>query len=132
MAGPGDLPPPFVQLGAPAELLRGADADGRGAEVRDRWRSGPALTVVVATGLDELLHRTPVELSALLEEAVTSLERRVLPTLEALPERVPLVVLGDHGFRENRWWGRGSEARYAHGGLSLEESVVPVATLVAR
>ena len=132
VAGPGDLPPPFAQLGAPAELLRGADADGRAAEVRERWRSGPALTVVVATGLDELLHRTPVGLSALLEEALTGLERRVLPTLEALPERVPLVVLGDHGFRENRWWGRGSEARYAHGGLSLEESVVPVVTLVAR
>ena len=42
------------------------------------------------------------------------------------------MVLADHGFRENRWWGRGSEARYAHGGLSLEESVVPVATLVSR
>jgi hypothetical protein len=53
----------------------------------------------------------------------------VLPALDALPDGVPLVVLADHGFRENRLWGRGSEARYAHGGLSLEESVVPVAVL---
>ena len=82
--------------------------------------------------MDERLHRTPVELPALLEEALAGLERRVLPTLEALPDKVPLVVLADHGFRENRWWGRGSETRYAHGGLSLEESVVPVATLVSR
>jgi hypothetical protein len=130
--GPRHLPPPFASLGAPSSLLIGADAAGRAAEVRDRWRSGPALTVVAATGVDELLHRTPVELTALLDEALAGLERRVLPTLEALPDRVPLVVLADHGFRENRWWGRGSETRYAHGGLSLEESVVPVATLVSR
>jgi hypothetical protein len=132
LAGPRELPPPFASLGVPSSLLVGADAAGRSAEVRDRWRSGPALTVVVATGVDELLHRTPIELTALLEESAAALERRVLPTLEALPERVPLVVLADHGFRENRWWGRGSETRYAHGGLSLEESVVPVATLVSR
>src|SRR5262249_11344943 len=112
VAGPHDLPPPFASLGAPSSLLLGADAGGRAGEVRDRWRSGPALTVVVATGVDELLHRTPVELPALLAEAAEGLERRVLPTLEALPEAVPLVVLADHGFRENRWWGRGSEARY--------------------
>jgi hypothetical protein len=129
---PRDLPAPFASLGARSSLLLGADTAGRADEVRDRWRSGPALTVVVATGVDELVHRTPVELTALLDESVAALERRVLPTLEALPERVPLVVLADHGFRENRWWGRGSETRYAHGGLSLVESVVPVATLVGR
>ncbi len=33
-------------------------------------------------------------------------------------------------FRENPAWGRGREGRYTHGGLSLEESVVPVAVLV--
>jgi Family of unknown function (DUF6079) len=132
LAGPGDLPRPFAQLGAPSAALMAADADGRGAEVRERWRSGPPLTVAVATGVDERLHRTPVELTALLAESALALERRIVPTLEALPEAVPLVVLADHGFRENRWWGRGSEARYAHGGLSLEESVVPVASLVPR
>jgi Family of unknown function (DUF6079) len=132
LTGPRELPAPFASLGAPSSLLVGADANGMGGEARERWRSGPAVTVVVATGVDELLHHTPVELTALLEESATALERRVLPTLEALPEGVPLVVLADHGFRENRWWGRGSETRYAHGGLSLEESVVPVATLVSR
>jgi Family of unknown function (DUF6079) len=131
LAGPGDLPRPFAHLGGESSALVGADADGRGDAARERWRSGPALTVVVATAVDELLHRTPVELTALLEESGASLERRVLPTLEALPANVPLVVLADHGFRENRWWGRTSETRYAHGGLSLEESVVPVAVLVS-
>jgi hypothetical protein len=130
VGGPGDLPRPFAHLGAPSAALAGADGDGRADEVRERWRSGPALTVVVATGVDERLHRSPLELAPLLAESVSALERRVLPALDALPERVPLVVLADHGFRENRWWGRGSETRYAHGGLSLEESVVPVATLV--
>jgi hypothetical protein len=132
VAGPRDLPAPFASLGARSSVLIGADAPDRAGEVRDHWRSGPAVTVVVATAVDELLHRTPVELTALLDESVAGLERRILPTLEALPERVPLVVLADHGFRENRWWGRGSETRYAHGGLSLEESVVPVATLLSR
>ncbi|HXM55552.1 MAG TPA: hypothetical protein VOB72_09185, partial [Candidatus Dormibacteraeota bacterium] len=130
VAGPGDLPRPFVHLGAPSAALMGADGEGRGAEVRERWRSGPALTVVVATGVDERLHRSPVELTDLLDECVAGLERRVLPTLETLPGDVPLVVLADHGFRENRSWGRASEARYAHGGPSLEESVVPVVTMV--
>jgi hypothetical protein len=130
--GPGDLPRPFAHLDAPAAALVGADGEGRADEVRERWRAGPTLTVVVATGVDERLHRSPLELTSLLAESVSALERRVLPTLDALPDGVPLVVLADHGFRENRWWGRGSEARYAHGGPSLEESVVPVATLVTR
>lgn len=62
-------------------------------------------------------------------EAATALERHVLPHLDALPTTVPLVVLADHGFRENRSWRRGSPDRYAHGGLSLVESVAPVAVL---
>ncbi|HEY7199227.1 MAG TPA: hypothetical protein VIC57_03395, partial [Candidatus Dormibacteraeota bacterium] len=132
VSGPGDLPRPFVHLGAPSAALMAADGDGRAAEARERLRSGPAVTVIVATGVDERLHRSPVELATLLDESLAALERRVAPALEALPDEVPLVVLADHGFRENRWWGRGSEARYAHGGQSLEESVVPVATFGAR
>ena len=38
-------------------------------------------------------------------------------------------MIADHGFRENPSWGRGPEGRYVHGGLSLEECVVPVAVL---
>ena len=66
--------------------------------------------------------------TCLVDETVAGLERRIVPTLHALPDRVPLVVLADRGFRENRSWGRGPGSRYGHGGLSLEESVVPVAT----
>ena len=80
-----------------------------------------------ATSVDEMLHRSSVELAGLLDEAVAGLQRRVLPTLAALPAAVPLVVLADHGFRESASWGRGSRARWTHGGLSLEECVVPVA-----
>jgi len=50
----------------------------------------------------------------------------VLPSLTALPDAVPLVVLADHGFRENPAWGHGPEGRYTHGGLSLAESVIPI------
>jgi len=32
---------------------------------------------------------------------VSMLERRVVPTLAALPADVPLVLLADHGFRDN-------------------------------
>jgi len=74
-----------------------------------------------------MLHRSSVELAGLLDEAAAGLKRRVLPTLAAVPASVPLVVLADHGFRESPRWGRGSRARWAHGGTSLEECVVPVA-----
>ena len=88
--------------------------------------SGPPVSVVVAGGVDERLHRTSVELAALLEEATTALRRRFVPGTAALPRAVPLVVLADHGFRENPHWGRGPEGGYVHGGTSLEECVVPV------
>src|SRR5439155_21328431 len=97
------------------------------AALRELWSEGGGISVAVATGVDEMLHRSSVELAGLLDEAIAGLERRVLPTLAALPARVPLVVLADHGFRENASWGRGSRARWTHGGLSLEECVVPVA-----
>jgi hypothetical protein len=67
-----------------------------------------------------------VELAGLLEEAAAGLSGRLFASLRALPADVPLVILADHGFSENREWGRGREGRYGHGGLSLEESVVPV------
>ena len=121
---------PFPSLGYEAGTLTAADRDFRAEDLRVFWASGPRLSVVVASGVDERLHHTPVELAALLEESVTALARRVVPSLQALPARVPLVVLADHGFRENPGWGRGREGRYTHGGASLEESVVPVATLV--
>ena len=63
----------------------------------------------------------------LLDEADAGLRRRVLPTLAAVPAAIPLVVLADHGFRESSSWGRVPRARWTHGGLSLEECVVPVA-----
>lgn len=62
----------------------------------------------------------------MLEEATVALGRRVVPSLAALPGGVPLVLLADHGFRENLSWGRGPEGRYVHGGTSLEECVIPV------
>jgi hypothetical protein len=80
----------------------------------------------VATGVDERLHRTSVELAGLLDEAATALRRRVIPSLAAVPVTVPLIVIADHGFRENAAWGHGPEGRYVHGGVSLEECVVPV------
>jgi len=80
----------------------------------------------VATGADERLHRTSVELAALLDEATAALGRRGVPSLAVLPAEVPLAVLADHAFRENPTWGRGPEGRYAHGGTSLEECVIPI------
>jgi hypothetical protein len=125
---PADLGPPFSHLGVEAAGLVGADRDGSAPALRDVWAGGARLTVAVATGVDEALHRSSADLASLVEEAVAGLERRVVPTLGTLPASVPLVVLADHGFRENRSWGRGPGSRYRHGGLSLEESVIPVAT----
>ena len=127
---PGEMVAPFPGLGYEARALTGGDRDFRAEDLREFWAAGPRLSVVVASGVDERLHHTPVELAGLLEESVAALARRVVQPLQALPSGVPLVVLADHGFRENPAWGRGREGRYTHGGLSLEESVVPVATLV--
>ncbi len=124
-----DLPAPFAHLGYETRVLVGADRDTHAQDLVDLWRDGPPLGIAVATGVDERLHHSPVDVAALLAESVTALERRVLPALRTLPAEVPLVVLADHGFRENRSWGRGAIDRYAHGGPSLPESVVPVAVL---
>jgi hypothetical protein len=123
---------PFAHLGYETATVLGADRDDHASELLALW-SGPApVSVAVATGLDERLHRTSVELAALVDEAVAALSRRVVPSLAALPPEVPLVVLSDHGFRENPAWGHGPEGRYVHGGDSLFESVVPVVVLEAR
>lgn len=127
--GGGDLPVPFAHLGYETRLLPAADRDTHAQDLLDLWRGGPPLSIAVATGVDQRLHHSPVDLAALLAESVAALERRVLPTLRSLPAEVPLVVLADHGFRENLSWGRGAVDRYAHGGPSLAESVVPVVVL---
>lgn len=129
---PGDGEIPFTHLGYEAALVVGADRDHRRDELRELWASGPPISVAVATGVDERLHRTSVEPAALLEEATAALGRRVVPSLSALPGEVPLVVLADHGFRENPSWGRGPEGRYVHGGTSLEECVIPVVVFAAE
>ncbi|MFP5376449.1 MAG: DUF6079 family protein [Acidimicrobiia bacterium] len=125
-AAAGPVAVPFAHLGFEADLLLGADRDDRTSDLRTLLGSGPPLSVAVAGGVDERLHRTSVELAALLDEAVTALRRRVVPALTALPGDVPLVVLADHGFRENPHWGHGPDGRYVHGGTSLEECVAPV------
>ncbi len=117
---------PFAHLGYETAVLSGADRDYHAAALRELWSGGPPLSIAVATAVDERLHRTSAELAALLADAMSGLERRVLPSLAALPDQVPFVVLADHGFRENPSWGRGPEGRYVHGGTSLEECVVPV------
>ena len=113
-----------------ASVLIGADRDHQAAALRRLWTDGPPLSVAVATGIDERLHRTSAELAGLLSDALSGLERRIVPSLSVLPDEVPLVVLADHGFRENPSWGLGPDGRYAHGGTSLEECVVPVITAV--
>jgi hypothetical protein len=127
-AGSESGPPgaPFAHLGYETAVLLGADRDDRTGELRALWESGPPISVAVATGVDERLHRTSVELAGLLDEAAAALRRRVVPSLAALPAGVPLVLIADHGFRENSAWGHGPEGRYVHGGVSLEECVVPV------
>jgi hypothetical protein len=127
-AGSETAPPgaPFACIGYETAVILGADRDDRTGELRALWESGPPISVAVASGVDERLHRTSVELAGLLDEAAAALRRRVVPSLTALPDAVPLVLIADHGFRENPAWGRGPEGRYIHGGVSLEECVVPV------
>jgi hypothetical protein len=128
---PGSPRAPFAHLGYDAEVVLGADRDQMARELRRWWASGPPISIAVATAVDERLHRTSVELTGLLDEASTGLGRRVIPSLSAIPDAVPLVVLADHGFRENPNWGQGPEGRYVHGGTTLEECVVPVVVFEA-
>lgn len=118
---------PFAHLGYESEMLVGADRDREAERLRQLWVAGPPLSVAVATGVDERLHHSSVELAALIDESVTALGRRVLPSLTAVPAGVPLVVLADHGFAANPHWGHGPDGRYRHGGTSPEECVIPVA-----
>ncbi|HEX9531145.1 MAG TPA: hypothetical protein VF954_08405, partial [Acidimicrobiales bacterium] len=117
---------PFGHLGYEASALVGADRDDQAQALRTLWSEGPPVSVAVATGVDERLHRTSVDVAELLDEAAAAFSRRVLPALAAVPAAVPLVLLADHGFRQNPSWGHGPEGRYVHGGPSLEESIVPV------
>jgi hypothetical protein len=124
---PDESSVPFSHLGYEGRSIVGADRDHASSDVRELWRYGPPISVAAATGVDERLHRTSVEVAALLDEAVTALSRRIIPSLSALPADVPLIVLADHGFRENPSWGHGPEGRYVHGGTSPEECIIPVA-----
>jgi hypothetical protein len=128
-AGAPGAAPPFSHLGYETAVLTGADRDHRAAGLRELWAAGPPVSVAVATGVDERLHHTSAELTALLDDAAAGLRRRLLPSLAGVPAGVPLVVLADHGFRENPSWGRGPDGRYVHGGTSLEECVIPVLVL---
>jgi hypothetical protein len=107
-------------------LLKGADRDYRAEQLRELWASSSPVMVAVASVLDERLHHSSVELAVLLDDATRTIEQRVLASLVALPSSVPVVLMADHGFRENPSWGKGPEGRYVHGGTSLQECVVPV------
>ena len=61
--------------------------------------------VAVASILDERLHHSSVELAVLLDDATRTIGQRVLASLVALPSSVPVVLMADHGFRENPSWG---------------------------
>jgi hypothetical protein len=119
-------PAPFGHLGYEVALLKGADRDDRAQQLRDLWASRSPVMVAVASALDERLHHSSVELAVLLDDASRTISRRVLASLVAVPRSVPVVLMADHGFRENPVWGKGPEGRYVHGGTSLEECVVPV------
>jgi hypothetical protein len=121
---------PFEHLGYEVALLRRADRDHNAAQLRELWSSPAPLMVAVASSLDERLHHSCVELAVLLDDAARSIAQRLIASLAALPPSVPVVLMADHGFKENPAWGKGPEGRYTHGGTSLEECVVPV--VVAR
>jgi hypothetical protein len=121
---------PFGHLGYEVALLKGADRDDKAGRLRELWASSSPVMVAVASALDERLHHSSVELATLLDDAARTVSRRLLASLVALPAGAPVVLMADHGFRENPSWGKGPEGRYLHGGTSLEECVVPV--VVAR
>ena len=123
---PEPWPAPFGHLGYEVALLKQADRDHSAQELRDLWASPSPVMVAVAAALDERLHHSSVELAVLLDDASRAISRRALASLATLPPSAPIVLMADHGFRENPSWGKGPEGRYVHGGMSLEECVVPI------
>jgi hypothetical protein len=117
---------PFEHLGYEVALLKQADRDHNAVQLKELWASRSPVMVAIASSLDERLHHSSVELATLLDDATRTISQRVFASLSALPASVPVVLLADHGFRENPHWGKGPEGRYVHGGTSLEECVIPV------
>jgi hypothetical protein len=89
-------------------LLKGADRDYRAEQLRELWVSSSPVMVAVASVLDERLHHSSVELAVLLDDATRTIGQRVLASLVALPSSVPVVLMADHGFRENPSLGQGA------------------------
>ena len=76
---PEQPPPPFSHLGYESRAMTAADRDVGFEELLQFWSQGPPLAVAVAGSVDEPLHRSPVELAGLLEEAAAGLSRRLSP-----------------------------------------------------
>ncbi|MBI3893188.1 MAG: hypothetical protein HY303_16840, partial [Candidatus Wallbacteria bacterium] len=111
--------------GSPPE----ADAErprlGRAALEEFSERTGMA--VVKYNALDDRVHTTREDLRTLYRETAMALAPAMLPFLDRLPARTLIVFTADHGFRERPdYQARHDAPRYAHGGISPFEVLVPV------
>lgn len=82
--------------------------------------------------VDETIHVSRLPLTKLFAELVPKLREALRGRLERLDEGELLLIFGDHGFRENPAYeprDKYEEPRYAHGGISPEEVLVPWALL---
>jgi len=98
--------------------------------------------------IDRKIHATSDPHHVVLDEVALGVQRWLIPWLAAMPARSLVVIVSDHGYRENSspardngaqvehrlagGLGGPSRPRYAHGGNSMAEVIVPWSALLFR
>src|SRR3989454_4468600 len=106
-ASPADLGLPFAHLGYESAALVGVDRPYAAEALRELWAAGPKISVAVATSVDEMLHRSSVELAGLLDEAPDCCGGGC-PPRRRCPPRALLAWSPPTASRRGRPGGRGS------------------------
>lgn len=119
------------------EALRESSFSGRIMEAEDfdpESLSRPAdqdpgrPRVVKFSFIDDKVHTSRQDYPDFLDELIFQAQNRLLPFLESLPERQPVLFFADHGFSINHQFDESrkyEEPRYLHGSSTIFEVIVP-------
>ena len=78
--------------------------------------------------IDDKVHSSRQNYLDFLDELIFQTQNRLLPFLNDLPERQPVLFFADHGFSINHHFDKSNkyeEPRYLHGSSTLFEAIVP-------
>ncbi len=77
--------------------------------------------------LDEKIHSTKQGIDSLAEEMSVYYKNFLIPVINSIPAGRSIYIVSDHGFIENKSYGRKEQKRYTHGGNTFLERIVPFA-----